>query len=256
MAKLTLILKFILASFLACAQHLEMDSILNLHFKAVGGMNTWSQIKSYYIEKSGFQIPIGDSSITSIQYVEHQLNTSVHRIYYRYPEQYRIDVYRGGDLKGTFIIKEGKSTGYNHMGEYEEKYPDEMHKKFLDSNKLTDLGPTLFILSAIEGDRIKYQGKVEAIEKQCYKFIIKDEEADDESILYIDAQTYLVHATSSIDTPHKYAIFTDYQEVGGIKIPHKISAYDENKDEFKLRGEYEIIEAKINERIEDFLFMR
>ena len=112
------------------------------------------------------------------------------------------------------------------------------------------IGPTLLMLEAAEKDEVAYEGLVEAYGKNCHRLVFVAKGFIGKLIVYLDAETHLVHAASNINSPEKYKIYTDYQSVGGVTIPYKFSSYEKGD----LYEEYRILEVEINEEMDDYLF--
>jgi len=230
------------------AQDAEKDSILRQHFEKTGGRDTWKHLKSYYVSQSYFSnFTYSHSNNSSLH---NQLKVKLQNTFYQYPDKYRVEIYWDGELQGTFLTNTKEAKGYNHLGRYEERYSETMQKLMLAMNQVYPLGPTPLILSATERDSIEYKGLVRIYDKDCYKLMFKTKGFSGQFIVYLDEETYLVHASSNVDSPEKYKIYSDYRFVDGIKVPHKLTSYEKGE----ISEEFNILESEINKEIDEYIF--
>ncbi|MEM8970244.1 MAG: hypothetical protein AAGE93_27765 [Bacteroidota bacterium] len=254
MIKIILITPFIFATFLAAAQDLvklERDSILLLHFGKAGGLHQWKQLKSYYIKRSSLTTsPLNPSHERSLD----SYSTGYTNIYFQDPDQYRDELYKDGrGAIHTFITNRDESKLFRHNIERETILPSIYHESILYSHHIHSIGVTPILLSAYEKDSLEYEGIVDAYGKICYMFFstVKNPVGNNSRlVVYIDVITNLVHATTTTSPKVRHKLYTDYRDVDGFMVPHTNTSYDNGT----LLEEYKILEARINQPIDNLLF--
>ncbi len=248
MVKTLFAIPFTLVAFFANAQEMEADSILIRHLEVVGGKSNWQMIKSFYVSSSFFSNP--DYLQSDNPAIQDLLTAKLKNTYYQHPDNYRIEIYENGELTGTFLMNAEGAKGYNHKGRYEESYSDKMCRLMMDINQLYTLGPTPLIMSASEAGSIEYDGLVQIYGKNCHKLMFTANGLTGKFIVYLDAETYLIHASSNVNEPEKYKLYSDYRSVGKVKVPHNFSSYKrgEKYEEFK------ILNIEINNNMDEYLF--
>ena len=122
-----------------------------------------------------------------------------------------------------------------------------MKKDFL----IYEIGLTPLLLDAYREKNVFYEGEVESYGKSCYQLILDDEQfMKGQLVIFIDKDTHLIHSIKSISTPDKYKLYTDYRDVEGLILPHKVSSYSEGG----RYDEYTILNININQDIDELLF--
>ena len=117
MIKMVCILHFMLFVSFVQAQTTEVDSIVNLHFEKVGGIEIWKEFKTYCIAQSFFTNHESTSSNNS--FLQSQLALWLQKTYYQHPDQYRVEHYKNGELVATLITDSNEAK--INMAGFEEK---------------------------------------------------------------------------------------------------------------------------------------
>jgi hypothetical protein len=112
------------------------------------------------------------------------------------------------------------------------------------------IGPSYILAQAAAIDSVDYEGIVEAYGKTCHKLIFPAEEVTGKLIVYLDAETYLLYASSNINSEEKYKLYYDHHTVGDFVIPHRFHSYEEGE----LYEKYNILDVSINEELDRQLF--
>ena len=239
------ILHLVLLASCVYAQTTDVDAIVNFHFEKVGGKDAWKELKTYYIEQAFFTNHESTSFTGSLQ----ESTLELQKTYYRHPGQYRTEIYIKGELTGTLLAD--TSEAKINMEGYEQILPNEDDEFLLNNTQLYAIGPTPLLLEAAEKGAIAYEGLVEAYGKDCHKLVFAAEGFTGKLIVYLDTETYLIHAYGNTDEQQRYhKIYTNYQKVQDIVIPYKFLSYDKGQ----LYEEYTILKAQVNEEMDDYVF--
>ncbi|MEK6479809.1 hypothetical protein WJR50_19865 [Catalinimonas sp. 4WD22] len=230
------------------AQDITLDTILHRHFRAVGGQEHWQQMKTCYAEQSYWAIPI--YMPPHKRFLGDQLPKSK-KLYYQHPDQYRMNIYREEEPSTAFVVRQSDAKLYSYPAKHEEPLPERMKEVMARDFSLYLFGLTPLILSAYEDKSLAYEGKSEAYEKICYKLVITNGDLlEGRTFIYLDAETYRVHAFAHADDINKHKIYENYRSVDGLMLAHKISSYHQGE----RYEEYTIDKIEINQPLPPNLF--
>ncbi|MGB3587951.1 MAG: hypothetical protein WBA23_15490, partial [Tunicatimonas sp.] len=230
---------------------LSKDSILSLHFEKVGGIDQWKQLRSYYVKQSSFFAPaflpphkrsLGDQSI------------GYKNVFCQWPNLQRVEMYdNNGQLGRAFVTTHNEAKMYDYNLGKEHILPEEFSKEVLYNSSLHHIGATLHLLRAHEKDSIEYNGEIVFGGKRCHMFrinIYSPSTSNTKLVIYLDVDTYLIHATSNTKSIEKHKIYSDYQNVDGFVVPHTNVSYDKGV----IFEEYKILKTEINSEVDNLLF--
>lgn len=239
---------------LSQAQDITLDTVLHHHLEAMGGQQSWQQIKTCYAEQSYWAIPIDmppHRRFLGDQMSKNQTN------YYQYPDQFRGNVYSEGELSTAIIVNHEEAKFYSYRSKHELVYPESDLERVKAIHAFTFstylLGPTPLLISAYEDSSVVYHGQMEAYGKLCHKLVITNGlPLGGKTLIYLDVETYWVHALVHEERIDRYKIYDDYQKVDGLFIPHNISSYHEGE----RYEEYTLYNIIVNQTLEASLFAK
>ena len=256
MSRLIIILSLLFNYFLAPAQELEIDSLLQLHFERAGGQLAWESLKSFIVEDSSLFIPafkephersLGDESYWHV------------RVYCQPFDKYRSERYEDSTLSSTTIANSKEAEHRTYSTKTVISLPDDFRGRMLFQELSNLIGITPYILKARDEGEIEYKGVTEAYGQTCHTFLLKfsDPTSERDMNVYIDSTTYLVHAishlkqmTSFLKKEDNYALYSDYRSVDELMIPHYQTSYLNDA----LQSERKILKVEVNQPLEDSLF--
>lgn len=231
-------------------QEMTVETLLQKHFDAVGGQESWQKLNTIYAEQSYWAIPIDLPA--------HQRFLGNHmpknqKSFYQYPDQYRIAIFREGEPTTATIVNRDETKFYIYRTKQEAILPNPVYTKAVQEAAFSFLllGPSPAILTAYEDSVLVYQGKMEAFDKLCYKLVITDGlPSGGQASVYLSAETFRVHAVVHSDHEELHKIYEDYRKVDGLLIPHQIGYYQKGV----LFGKFTIDKIEVNQSIDSSVF--
>jgi outer membrane lipoprotein-sorting protein len=236
MKRISLVFMFLCSITILNAQIAE--EIIEKHIEKLGGKKAWNKIQSIQL-KGEFVSSQGSDEILTIS--------------------------KKGKLKGHKIIDGKKVVQFTFDGEH---YWDLDYK----SNKLTKRGnevslkskksayefPLTLLVAKDLGYKIELLGEENIMGADCYKLkivkgktFVKGKEAEDESISFINKETYLEVLTETRyirGDNMVYTYYQDYKEVDGVLLPFTITWFV-NDNQLSINVDSYILNAEIDDKI-------
>ena len=232
MKKFFLLAAILLSTFATFAQ--SVDSILDKHFTAIGGLDKWKKVESLKMVGTG-----------TAQGMEFSVTTTKAR-----PNKTRVE----SDMMGQNVIMScyDGTTGWSKtpwgtmnkpakMGEAEQKAAQ---------------------AESFDGDLINYKTKgstltfigIDSVEgAKCYKLSLK-KASGDEKFYFVDAQTYLIDEVQALSTrgPNKgmsETLLSDYKDVKGLKMPYTVETKMKGETVFNIKFDSIELDPKVDASI-------
>jgi hypothetical protein len=242
-ARLILALSCSLAFYKVPAQTLDVHSVVNQYFDQIGGLSNWQELKSYRMTQSYFSNhPVMNNGQS---FLEKSTELKMKTTFFRGTCHFRIE-YIDQDIQESTVLMDGKDSRFL-VGSYENTLAN-YHP--VGGTHFYTIGPSYLLALAAEMDSVVYEGVVEAHGKTCHKLVFPAEEMTGKLIVFLDAETYQLYASSNINSEEKYKLYYDHRTVGDFVIPFSFHSYDEGE----LYEKYNILDISINENLDSQLF--
>jgi hypothetical protein len=241
--KLILMLSCCLAFYKVPAQTLDVHSVVNLYFDQIGGLSNWQELKSYRMTQSYFSNhPVLNNGQS---FLEKSTELEMVNTFFSDSQYFRIEYINQGVQAGV-VLMDGKDSRFL-VGSFENTMAN-YHPT--GNTHYYAIGPSYLLAQAAAVDSVVYEGVVEAHGKTCHKLVFPAEEMRGKLIVFLDAETYQLHASSNINSEEKYKLYYDHRTVGDFVIPYSFHSYEEGE----LYEKYNVLDLSINENLDRQLF--
>lgn len=219
-AKLFLALSCSLAFFKVPAQTLDVQSVVNRYFDQIGGLNNWQNLQSYRITQSYYSNhPVMNAGQSFLQ---KSTELNVTNTFFSSTGHFRMEQIKQGIKEGVVLMNERDIRLL--VGSFETTL-ENYHPT--GGTHYYAIGPSYLLALAAEMDGVVYEGVVEAHGKTCHRLVFPAEEMRGKLIVFLDAETYQLHASSNINSEEKYKLYYDHRTVGDFVIPFSFHSYEE-----------------------------